>query len=238
MKKEIIEVLKNREFDKLIKIGNIKKTLSILISFLYDNELSMFRAAEAIGYICKSIYRENPELVKETIRRMFWYMNEENGGYCMGAPIVIGEIARVMGEDFEDFINLTASLIENSELETRYVVYSIGRIGKRILEAGLNLKDKLLKLLEDSNPITRAYTIKTIHELEIEEALPKLKKMLYDEAIVRIYDDGYFKEVKISELAAQAVRSLESRKKSPDLLDEFNHSRSRKPLQFFNRMYK
>ena len=213
MKKEIIEILKNREFDKLIKIGNIKKTLSILISFLYGDELFMFRAAEAIGYICKSIYRENPELVKETIRRMYWYMNEENGGYCMGAPIVIGEIGRVMGEDFKDFINPTASLIENSELETRYVVYSLGRIGKRILEADLNLKDKLLKLLGDPNPDTRAYTIKTIHELEIEEALPKLREMLYDETIVRIYDDGYLKEVKISDLAAQCIKSLEVGKK-------------------------
>lgn len=213
MKKEIIEILKNREFDKLVKIGNIKKTLSILISFLYGDELSMFRAAEAIGYICRLIYREDPEFVKEIIRRMFWYMNEENGGYCMGAPIVIGEIGRIIGEGFNDFINPAASLIENDELETRYVIYSIGRIGGRILEAKLNLKDKLLRLLEVSSPDIRAYTIKTIHELKIEEALSKLENMLHDETIVRIYWDGYLREVKISELAAQAIKSLEAGKR-------------------------
>ena len=66
----------------------------------------------------------------------------------MGAPIVVGEIGRIMGEDFKDFINPTASLIENHELKMKYVIYSIGRIGRRILEVNLDLKDKLLKLLE------------------------------------------------------------------------------------------
>jgi len=208
MKKEILKILENREFDKLVMIGNVKKTLSILISYLYSDELYMFRAAEAIGYICRYIYREKPETVKEIIRRMFWYMNEENGGYCMGAPIVVGEIGRIMGEDFKDFINPTASLIENHELKMKYLIYSIGRIGRRILEANLDLKDKLLKLLDYPDPETRAYTIKTIHELKIEEALSKLKNMLNDESIVKIYDDGYLREVKICQLAAQAIKSL------------------------------
>jgi len=212
MKKELFKILENREFDKLVMIGNVKKTLSILISYLYGDELYMFRAAEAIGYICRYIYREEPETVKEIIRRMFWYMNEENGGYCMGATIVVGEIGRIMGEDFKDFINPTASLIENHELKMKYVIYSIGRIGRRILEANLNLKDKLLELLDDPDPETRAYTIKTIQELKIDEALSKLKNMLNDKSIVKIYDDGYLREVRISQLAAQAIISLEARR--------------------------
>jgi len=212
MKKELFKILENREFDKLVMIGNVKKTLSILISYLYSDELYMFRAAEAIGYICRYIYREEPETVKEIIRRMFWYMNEENGGYCMGAPIVVGEIGRIMGEDFKDFINPTASLIENHELKMKYLIYSIGRIGRRILEANLDLKDKLLKLLDYPDPETRAYTIKTIQELKIDEALSKLKNMLNDKSIVKIYDDGYLREVRISQLAAQAIISLEARR--------------------------
>ena len=212
MKKEILKILENREFDKLVKIGNVKKTLSILISYLYGDELYMFRAAEAIGYICRYLYRDEPETAKETIRRMFWYMNEENGGYCMGAPIVVGEIGRIMEEDFNDFINPTASLIENPELKMKYVIYSLGRIGRRILEAKINLKDRLLELLDDLDPETRAYTIKTIQELKIDQALSKLKNMLNDESIVKIYYDGCFGEVKISQLAAQAIKSLETRR--------------------------
>ncbi len=208
MKNELIEILKNRDFDKLRRVRNIKKTISLLLSFLYGEELCMFRAAEAIGYISRALIENDAEIVKEIIRRMFWYMNEENAGYCMGAPIVIGEIGRNIGEDFEDFINPTTSLLENLELETKYVIYAIGRIGKRILKSKYDVKDKLLQFLEDTNPEIRGYTIKAIEKLEITEAIPKLTELLSDQATITIYDDGYFRSGKISELAFQALRTL------------------------------
>lgn len=215
MKKEILEILEKREYSKLGEIGSIKKTLSILISFLYKDELYMFRAAEAIGYLCYLIHREDPESAREIIRRMFWYMNDENGGYCMGAPIVIGEIGRLLEESFSDFINPTASLIENNELEVKYVVYALGRIGRKILEARINLKDKLFHLLDHPDPSTRAYTIKTIQELKIAEAIPKLKTMLSDTVLAKIYDSGYIEEVRISDLSSQAIKRLEALENKP-----------------------
>lgn len=208
MKKELIEILKNRDFDKLRRVRNLKKTISLLISFLYGDELYMFRSAEAIGYISRILIEHDAEVVKEIIRRMFWYMNEENAGYCIGAPIVIGEIGRSIGEDFKDFINPTVSLLENLELETKYVIYAIGRIGKRILKSEYDITDKLLKLLEDTDPEVRGYTIKAIKELEITEAIPKLTELLNDQTKVTIYDDGYFRNVKISELAFEALRTF------------------------------
>ncbi len=210
MKREIFEILEKREYSRLAEIGSIKKILSILISYLYKDEVYMFRAAEAIGYLCHLIHREDPETAKEIVRRMFWYMNEENGGYCRGAPIVVGEIGRLLEESFNDFINPTASLIENDELETRYVVYALGRIGRKFLKARINLKDKLLHLLDDPDPSTRAYTIKTIQELGVSEAIPKLNTMLSDTTLVKIYDSGYFKEVRISDLSCRAIKYLET----------------------------
>lgn len=209
MKKEILEVLETGEYDRLRELGKVRKTISVLISFLYQDEFYMFRAAEAIGYLCHLVRREDPDTAKEIVRRMFWYMNEENGGNCRGAPIVIGEVGRLIEEPFNDFINPTASLIENKEVETKYVVYALGRIGKKILEANINLKEKLVNLLDDPDPSTRAYTIKTIQELAVTEAVPRLRKKLSETTVVEIYDSGHVKEVRISDLAFQAIKYLE-----------------------------
>lgn len=208
MREELIEALKNREFSRLRRDGDIKKTISTLISLLYDDELYMFRAAEAIGCISKILVERDVEMVKEVIRRMFWYLNEENAGYCPGAPLVIGEIGRNIREEFEDFINPTASLLEDPGLETKYVIYAVGRIGRRILKSKLNVKDELLKLLEDTNPEIRGYAIKAVRELGIAEALPKLGRLLNDQTGVTIYEEGYYMSSRISELAFETLRSL------------------------------
>lgn len=208
MKKVIEEILRKREFDKLKHTDSVKKTLSSLISFLYGEELLAFRSSEAIGFIAGWLEDREPETVREIIRRMFWYMNEENGGYCPTAPLVIGEVGRNVEEVFKDFINPTISLLDNPEIKKTYVLYAIGRIGVKILTTNIDIASKLLGYLESPDPQIRGHTVWTVGQFKLRNLTKQLYELIHDNSRFRIYLDGDFRELAIREVASKSLEEI------------------------------
>ncbi|MEM2774031.1 MAG: hypothetical protein QXX82_06485 [Nitrososphaerota archaeon] len=208
LKKVIEEILKKREFDKLKHFDNVRRVLSSLISFLYGEELFVFRSSEAIGFIAGWLEDREPETVIEIIRRMFWYMNEENGGYCPAAPLVIGEIGRNVKEVFKDFINPTISLLDNPEIEKTYALYAIGRIGVKIMNTNIDIASKLSIYLKSPNPQVRGHTAWTVGQLKLKNLTKQLYKLLQDDDKFRIYLDGDFRELAIREIASKSIEEI------------------------------
>ena len=57
------------------------------MQFLYDaNEFYRFRAAEALGYLCKV------RTARNFILLLFWLLSDELGAYCISVPLGIAEI--------------------------------------------------------------------------------------------------------------------------------------------------
>ena len=195
IKKEVQRALISRDYNNLLNC-NLKKVASLLISFLYGSELLIFRASEALGIVCGELEKKDEEFVKNILRRLFWHLNDESGAYCKGAPVAIGEIGRNASKAFEGFKNMTVSLLDNEEVEKKYVIYAIGRAAKNVKDAYPNPVEKLKPFLKEKDAEIRGYAAWALKELGIDIS----NKVEDDEEI--IFYDGDLIKIKIGELIA------------------------------------
>ncbi|MCD6493997.1 MAG: hypothetical protein J7K36_09450 [Archaeoglobaceae archaeon] len=156
----------DKNYDDLLNL-DLKKVATILISFLYGDELLMFRASEALGIVCGRLDEKDTEYVRNVLRKLFWHLNDESGAYCKGAPLAIGEIGRNAKRAFENFKNMTVSLLDNGEVEKKYVIYAIGRAAENIKDAYPNPIEKLKPLLNEEDEI-RGYAVWALKKLGID----------------------------------------------------------------------
>jgi len=192
MKDEIKKALVNRDYSNLLHM-NLKRVASHLISFLYGDELLIFRASEALGVVCGKLEKEDLEFVKNVLRRLFWHLSDESGAYCKGAPVAIGEIGRNASKAFEGFKNMMVSLLDNEEVEKKYVIYAIGRAAKNVKDAYPNPVEKLMLFLE-KNAEVRGYATWALAQLGV--------RLDVNDIEVEIYD-GNFKKVRIKDIFAK-----------------------------------
>lgn len=197
---------------KLLKsknLKNLKRTASSLISFLYGDELIIFRAAEALGIVCGELEKEDDEFVRGILRRLFWHLSDESGAYCRGAPIAIGEIGRTAIKAFDGFKNMTVSLLDNKEVELKYVIYAIGRAAESVRNAYPDPVEKLIQLLKHENAEIRGYSAWALGELKAEKAIKELEKLIGDEEEIILYT-GFFKRVEIRDVVKEALEKIYS----------------------------
>ncbi len=177
MKSELRNYLKNKEYWKIRKP-------SLAMQFLYDSdEFYRFRGAEALGYLCRG------KTARNFILRLFWHLSDESGAYCIGAPLGIAEIGRTNPDVFEGFKNKFVSLIDDWEVERKYVVYGMGRVAHLIQDTYPDSKEKIAEVLKnDKSPETIAYAILTAKKLNccINESFEAAEK--FSGSIVRIYN--------------------------------------------------
>ena len=166
IKRRIKKALLDKNYDDLLSL-DLKKVATILISFLYGDELLMFRASEALGIVCGRLDEKDTEYVRNVLRKLFWHLNDESGAYCKGAPLAIGEIGRNAKRAFENFKNMTVSLLDNDEVEKKYVIYAIGRAAENIKDAYPNPIEKLKPLLNEKDEI-RGYAVWALKKLGID----------------------------------------------------------------------
>ncbi|ADB57691.1 hypothetical protein Arcpr_0626 [Archaeoglobus profundus DSM 5631] len=179
------ELLERREFEKL--------TPKVAMKFLYHpNEFYRFRGAEALGYLCKG------EKARNYILRLFWHLSDESGAYCIGAPLGIAEIGLNNPEVFEGFKNRFVSLLDDWEVERKYVAYGIARTAHLVKDAYPNPVEKLLEVLKElkDNPDFVAYALFALKRLKAE--IPNEFKK--DCRFAKFYDGEGIKSIRICEL--------------------------------------
>ncbi|WP_457548625.1 DVU0298 family protein [Archaeoglobus sp.] len=178
--------LRLRNFDSL------KPKLAM--RFLYDaDEFYRFRGAETLGYLCKG------QKAREYILRLFWHLSDESGAYCIGAPLGIAEIGRNNPKEFEGFKNRYVSLLENWEVERKYVAYGIGRTAEIVRDAYPNPIELLLEVLEKlkDDPNFVVYAVWALGMLKAEE----VRLFIDDKRTAKFYNGEDIVEVRICDIA-------------------------------------
>lgn len=173
----------------MIDFGSMKP--SKIITFLYHpEEIVRFKAAEALGRICRG------KTARNYILRLFWHLNDESGAYCIGAPLGIAEIGRNNPEVFEGFKNKYVSLLDDWEVERKYVAYGIGRTAETVKNAYPDPVEKLKEKMEEiADADFKGYAIWALlklgcHDIDFEAS---------DEE-VNFYDGEKILKVKLREL--------------------------------------
>ncbi len=194
-REKLREFLRNREYWKIEKP-------SLAMQFLYDaDEFYRFRGAEALGYLCKG------KTARNFILRLFWHLSDESGAYCIGAPLGIAEIGRTNPEEFEGFRNKFVSLIDDWEVERKYVVYGIARVVHLVMDAYPNPRKKVEEVLrEEESPEVIAYAILTAKKLGCCSEICVESAERFNGVSVKIYDGESIIEVSFPDVLSLDYR--------------------------------
>jgi len=207
---ELRELVCEKDFKTVLEDGNLKRTSSKLISLLYEDDFTIFRAGEALGIVISNFDNTEQDFVRKILNKLFWHLNDESGAYCRGAPVGIGEIGRTSPFTFEGFRNKTVSLLDDWEVEHKFVIYAIGRAAKNIKNAYPDPLEKLIPFLDHENEEVRGYTVWALGELRdlrAKKPLQKMKEGISEKIKVKLYVEE-FREVFLVEFVEEILNKL------------------------------
>ena len=209
LKDHIINLLKNKDYDEIIKLtSGGKKILTILISLTYDKKnVICWRAIEAIGMITGKLSKSDPGLVRNIVERLLWMIRDESGGIGWSSPEILGEIVRHNPEIFSDIAPIILSFHEEPPL-CAGVLRAAGRIGKRNAEMVHYAKPIIAPYLMSPDNSVRGYAAWALGEIGDSEAASEIEKLEADENTFIFYDEGNIKEVTVGEIAAESLAKI------------------------------
>ena len=189
-----------------------KRVLPSLVSLTYDHEpLVAWRAVEAVGVAASRIAEDDPDFVREHLRRLLWLISEESGGVCWHAPEAMAEIVRLQPQLYADYIPIVVSLIENMETEDLEhfragTLWAIGRLAPIAGDHVAAVLPSVAASLDDPNPQTRGMAAWCLTQLGELEPLGEATQLAQDQGSVLLYEGGELRSTTVSEVVRRALR--------------------------------
>lgn len=180
--------------------------LTLLLQYTFaPDSLLCWRATEAIGEVAV----QQPKQVALLIPRLLWSLNEDSGSFGWGAAAVLGEIGRRNYGLVADIIELLRHLVTDI-FAREGMLWGLGRLAQSHPEAVLPAAPQIQAYLQDAQPQCRAYAAWCLGQLGYREAAPALRELLADQEPVRLYDNGVLQHFTVGQVAAQALKRLET----------------------------
>jgi hypothetical protein len=206
---QVRKYLAERDFSFLENNDDHSRSFRVLNSLLFDPErLIVWRTVEAIGRLAAIEYKDEPNRVKEFLRRLFWAMNDESGGLCRHAPEAIGEILFNVPDLIDEFGLILASFVDEEPFEVG-VRLAVARIAPVNHKPFMAIFDKLSDTMASDIIAMKASSLIAMKELNAYPEKNALKELDNCEDIFEIYDfnDGLIKTVRITDLASNIKSS-------------------------------
>ena len=202
-KQKVITLLQEKKFNELAELVVKKRgLLQYLQRLLYNRgDLICWRAIEGYGWVADKLAGEDPEFVRDMLRRQMWSANDESGGIGWSAPEVMGEIIYHRPQMFEEFASIVISFFDEIMLR-QGVVWAAGRMAQASPELVHEAVSELSVLLDDPDPVLRGYTLRFLKIIGERIEPAKLQRLAGDNSIVTVYEDGELKETTVGSMAA------------------------------------
>ena len=207
MKKQLRRLLQRHSISELASVARRKRrVLSLLVSLTYDPDpMIAWRAVEALGAATELIAQEDPECVRDHLRRLYWLISEESGGICWRAPEAMAEIVARGPDMFREYVPIVVSLIQEMADEDLAhfrpgILWAIGRLGP-IAEGELdNVLATVINCLDYQDPQVRGMAAWCLGQCGRGKLLANRDDLLADDTPVACYRDGVLQEVTLSQL--------------------------------------
>jgi hypothetical protein len=212
VKKHLRELLDTRRIEEIVDLAARQRhVLGALLSLTYDAEpLIAWRAVEAMGAAAARIADDDPEYVREHLRRLRWLISDESGGICWHAPEAMAEIVRRRPAMFPDYIPVVVYLLRVMEKEDLVhfragIFWAIGRLGDIAASEIDVVLPSIAACLDDSDPQVRGMAVWCLAQFRRTEPLQTRSHLLSDEGTVELYVDGHLARPSVAELMRQAL---------------------------------
>lgn len=212
VKTHLRELLDSWQIDGIVDLaGHQRRVLGTLLSLTFDAEpLIAWRAIEAMGAAADRIAADDPEFVREHLRRLRWLISDESGGICWHAPEAMAEIIRRRPAMFSDHIPIIASLLQVMEQEdlVRFragILWAVGRLADATANEVEAVLPSIVACLDDSDSQVRGMAVWCLAQLRRTEPLKARSDLRSDDGSADLYADGHLVCRSIAELVRQAL---------------------------------
>ena len=208
MKKQLRNLLEHRNLEELADLAGRKhRVLGALVSLTFDrNPLIGWRAVEAMGVAADRIAEDDPDCVRQHLRRLYWLLSEESGGVCWRAPEAMAEIVRRRPRMFGDYVSIIVTLIEQMADEDLVhfrtgILWAIGRLGPLAREELDVVLGTINACLDHADSQVRGMAAWCLGQCGRGEVLAMREALLSDLSPVNLYENGELARLTVSELA-------------------------------------
>lgn len=213
MKKDMALLLNEKRYAELVDqaLGNPGMLRYLYRLFYHPYGLERWRAIEALGHISAAMAKENPEGVREILRRQLWAMNDESGTASWSAPEAIGEIIYHNPEMFREYISIVVHASEE-EIFHRGIAWALGRIAQRRPDLVDQYIPLLREFLSHPKPDVRGHAAWALAQMggSARVALPELRTLQQENTVIETYHLQEIIPQTVGEIAKEAIKRLES----------------------------
>jgi methylated-DNA-[protein]-cysteine S-methyltransferase len=213
MKKHVRQLLEQQSMDQIVELAERRRrVLSILVSLTFDKDpLIGWRAVEAMGMATQRIARDDPQCVRDHLRRLYWLLSEESGGICWHSPQAMAETVCRTPELFSDYVPIVVSLITEMADEDLVqfrpgVLWAIGKLGSASEGHLDTVLPTIETCLDHPDPQVRGMAVWCLEQVGRTNLLIDRTDLLRDTGPVDLYEDGALKQTTVAELAGRARR--------------------------------
>jgi len=156
--------------------------------------------------------REDPDVIREHLRRILWLVTEESGGICWHAPELMAEILAQTPGKFTDFVPIAASFLvtmgeEDLEHFRPGALWAIGRLGELAREQHSELVPAVATALEDSDPQARGMAVWCLGQIGRPDLVSDRPELMGDDGPVDLYRERTLSRTTVADLAERARRA-------------------------------
>ncbi|KPJ95937.1 MAG: hypothetical protein AMS18_02015 [Gemmatimonas sp. SG8_17] len=212
LKTTLRDLLEEGHFEQIADLAaKRRRVLPSLVSLTFDtNPQICWRAIEALGVAAKRVARDDPDFVREQLRRLYWLISEESGGICWHAPEAMAEIVFHEPELFGDYLSIAVHLlvsIEEEDLEhfRAGALWAIGRLGPLAGYHVDSVRGAVIAALDDPDPQVRGTAVWCLGRVGQAATLGDRSDLLSDYGSVALYIKGTLEQTNVSELAERAL---------------------------------
>lgn len=192
-----------------------------LFSLLSREPELMHRAARALGKTVARIWKVNPEVARDIVRRFMWHMNEESGNIGWGIPAAFAEtmvacpdLAKSFGQILNTYImdlGFDDNYCDHDALR-RTCYWAIGRMAQADAQLALKAKPWLVKGLDDRDSICRGMAAWALAQMPPDlTTMPALRQLAdaHNEDECEIFEGDKLETESVSALAKEALLRLD-----------------------------
>lgn len=208
MKQQLRDMLVARDLDAVAESAvRRRRALGVLISLTYDADpLIAWRAVEAMGVAAARVADDDPEAVRNILRRLHWLLLEESGGVGWYAPQMIAEIVQARPELFaDDFASVVTTLLHSMAEEDLGhfrpgILWAIGRLAAAARDDVEHVLPDVEACLDHDDARVRGMAVWCLVQAGRRSTLATRARLLSDDELVAVYQEGQLVDKTVGDL--------------------------------------